>query len=102
MSRPAIPALESALGSHPCGALSSAPVLSSIKQTFWPESVKSQGGGDGVPEFNNALVLSLSGHRWLASCMVDCRRRPIAETLVQALVVVEPEVTGDTRSRFRH
>src|ERR1700683_2983347 len=54
---------------------------------------------------SSAMLLSL---HWsarsspLRSCQVDRRRRPVIETLVQALVVVELEVAGDAGSRLRH
>jgi N12 class adenine-specific DNA methylase len=53
----AIPALEPALGSHPCGALSSVRVPSTVHQTFRPKGVKSQGFGDSVPDSIDALFL---------------------------------------------
>ncbi|MGB6745541.1 MAG: hypothetical protein WBE38_17980, partial [Terracidiphilus sp.] len=51
-----IPALESALGSHPCGALSSVQYLE-CKPSILAESDKSQGFGDGIPESINASFL---------------------------------------------
>jgi len=99
---PAIPALESALGSHPCGALSSVSSAFIVEQTFWRESDKSQGFGDGVPSLATLPSLKFVRSSRLPSCQVDRRRRPVIEALVQALVVVEPKVAGDARSRLRH
>src|ERR1035437_11176552 len=53
----AIPALEPALGSHPCGALSAVRVPSTVHQTFRPKGVKSQGFGASVPDSIDALFL---------------------------------------------
>jgi len=70
----------------------------SVKQPFWRECDKSR-VRDRVPESSNALFpFCLS----LCSPLVDRRRSPVLETLVQALMIVEPEVTFDAGPRFRH
>src|SRR5207244_7916969 len=97
----AIPALESALGSHPCGALSSVRVPSILKQTFWRQSVKSQGFGDRVPESEKPPFL-IDVVVPSSSFQVEPCRSPVVETLVRTLLVVKPEVFPDSGACFRH
>src|ERR1019366_4035298 len=60
--------------------------------------------GSGTESLSARTLPSLKSVRSLRlpSCQVDRRRRPVVEALVQAFVVVEPEVAGDARSCLRH
>ena len=66
------------------------PSLQSVIHPFWPESGRSQGFGDRVPESSSDPFL------------INCRRRPVAQTLVGPPVVVELEPLIDPAASFVH
>jgi hypothetical protein len=89
----AIPAFVSALGSHPGGPMLGSSVFMR-GPSIRPEGVIFQGVGDRIPALSDASFLfDLS-----ACAVIDRRRCPIAEALVQSLFVVESEPAFDART----